>query len=258
MKYAGRRRTICTYYLTYLYFMLSKQQLIAGAAGAVLTLGLGAGAITFAATGTTPTSAVAAITSGMRKQPGVGGTVTAVNGNTVTVTGADGKTYTIDASAATVTKDETVSVSNIAVGDTVMANGTVNGTSVTATAIHDGKMSGGFGGRGMWGPGGMGRGVHGTVSAINGSTLTVTSTNPQTNVASTYTVDASNATVLKGDGTTKPSTSSLSAVAVGDNVMIMGATSGTNVTAKMIVDGPMPKMGSWGSQKPTTTTTTTQ
>jgi hypothetical protein len=237
--------------------MLSKQQLAAAAAGAVLTLGLGAGAITFAATGTTPTSAVAAITGNAKHMPGVGGTVTAVNGNTVTVTGADGKTYTIDASAAAITKDETATVSNIAVGDTVMADGTVSGTSVAATSIHDGKapMGGGFGGRGM---GGMGRGVHGTVSAISGNTLTVTSTNPQTQVASTYTVDATSATVLKGDGTTKPAASTLSAVAVGDNVSVEGTVSGTSVTAKMIIDGPMPKMGNWGGQKPATTSTTTQ
>ena len=236
----------------------TKQQLLAAAAGAVVTLGLGAGAVTFAATGTSP----AAITGAVKTMhaPGVGGTVTAVSGNTITVTGKDGKTYTIDATSAAITKDETVTVSSIAVGDTVMANGTVSGTSVTATAIHDGKMPAGgadFGGRGMGGSGqgGMGasRGVHGTVSAISGTTLTVTSTNTKTNTTSTYTVDASSATVLKGDGTTKPSTSTLSAVAVGDTVSVMGTTSGTSVTAKTIIDGPMPKMGSWGGQKPTTT-----
>ena len=241
---------------------LSKQQLLAAAAGAVVTLGLGAGAITFAATGTSPVAAITGSVKTTMHAPGVGGTVTAVSGNTITVTGADGKTYTIDATSAAITKDETVTVSSIAVGDTVMADGTVSGTSVTATAIHDGKMpagGAGFGGdRGTGGPGMMGgRGVHGTVSAVSGTTLTVTATNPKDSTTSTYTVDASSATVLKGDGTTKPSTSTLSAVAVGDTVSIQGTVSGTSVTAKTIIDGPVPtngpKMGSWGGQKPTTT-----
>ncbi len=234
--------------------MLSKQQLAAAATGAVLMLGLGAGALTYAQTTTGSTSASS---TPMMHLPGVGGTVTAVSGNTITVTGKDGKTYTIDAGSATITKDETVTVSSIAVGDTVMANGTVSGTSVTATSIHDGKapMGGGFGGRGF----GKGRGIHGTVSAISGNTLTVTSTSPANNTTSTYTVDASGATVLKGDGTTKPASSTLSSVVVGDNVMVMGATNGTSVTAKVIVDGPMPKM-QWNGAKPSsaTTPTTTQ
>ncbi len=188
--------------------------------------------------------------------PGVGGTVTAVSGNTVTVTGKDGKTYTIDAGSAAITKDETVSVSDIAVGDTVMADGTLSGATLTATSLHDGKMpAGGFGGRGMGGAM-MGRGVHGTVSAISGNTLTVTSTNPKTSAASTYTVDASGATVLKGDGTAKPASSTLSSVAVGDTVSVQGTVSGTSVTAKMIIDGPMPKMGNWNGKKPATTSTT--
>lgn len=233
---------------------LNKQQLMAAAAGAVLTLALGAGAITFADTGTGSTAGTTSTAQSGMHMPGVGGTVTAVNGNTITVTGPNGTSYTINAGSAAITKDETVSVSDIAVGDTIMANGTVSGTSVDATAIHDGKMPMGMGGFGGRGPGGMGRGVHGTVSAVNGTTLTVTATNPKDSTTSTYTVDASSATVLKGDGTAKPAASTLSSVAVGDNVMIQGTVSGTSVTAKMIVDGPMPQ---WNGQKPATTSTST-
>ncbi len=229
----------------------TKQQLLAAAAGVAVTIGLGAGALTFAATTPTTTGTVAPAVAHM---PGVGGTVTAVNGNTVTVTGMDGKTYTINAGSATITKDETVAVSAIAVGDTVMAGGTLSGTTLTATSLHDGKMPAGGGGFGGRGPGGMGRGVHGTVSAISGNTLTVTSTNPKTSVATTYTVDASSAKVLKGDGTTKPAASTLSSVAVGDNVMVDGTVTGTSVTAKMVVDAPMPVRTH--TAKPTTTTTT--
>ena len=83
--------------------------------------------------------------------PGVGGTVTAVSGNTVTVTGRDGKSYSIDAGSATITKDETVTVSSVAVGDTVMVKGTFNGTTLIATNLHDGKMP--MGGKGFGGHG---------------------------------------------------------------------------------------------------------
>jgi hypothetical protein len=216
--------------------MLSKKHLMSAAAGAVAMASLGLGAVAFADTAATS----GASQLGEMHRPGVGGTVTAVSGNTITVTGMDGKTYTIDASGAAITKDMTVGVSDIKVGDTIGAQGTVNGTSVTATNIHDGKMPM-MGGKGFGH--GRGHGIHGTVTSISGNTLTVTATNPQDNTTSTYTVDASSAKVLKGDGTGRPTDSTLSAVAVGDEVMVAGEVSGTSITAKMLVDGPMPKFG---------------
>ena len=96
-------------------------------------------------------------------QPGVAGKVTAVNGTTITISGraigsgmmgapgSSGKpatppaavTYTVDASGATVKKDNATStVSSIAVGDTIFAQGTVSGTNVTAVSIRDGFMMG--------------------------------------------------------------------------------------------------------------------
>lgn len=90
---------------------------------------------------------------------------------------------------------------------------------------------------------GMKPAVVGTVSAVSGTTLTVTakgrgewengdhgsSTQP---TPATFTVDASNATVLKGNAT-----SSVSSVAVGDTVIVLGSISGTNITATTIRDG---------------------
>ncbi len=70
--------------------------------------------------------------------PGIQGTVTAVNGSSLTVTGQDGKTYTVDGTSAEATKMQTISVSDITVGDTIGVDGTVSGTSVTATHIMDG------------------------------------------------------------------------------------------------------------------------
>ena len=178
---------------------------------------------------------------------GVFGTVSAISGDMITISSkgyganATTKTYTVDATNATVMKSNAASsVSAIAVGDTIMAQGTVSGTSVTATKIMDGMMMPGKGGAGM-GPGMMGRGmasstmaikgngqpvVGGTVSVVSGTTLTISNAS---NV--TYTVDASSATIDKGNAT-----SSISDVAVGDRVIVQGAVSGNSVTASSIID----------------------
>jgi hypothetical protein len=90
--------------------------------------------------GTTTGSATAGLNS--NGQPIIGGTVTAVSGDTVTITGKDNQTYTIDATNATVTKaGASSSVSSIAVGDQVLAQGTINGNSVTAVNVVDGTST---------------------------------------------------------------------------------------------------------------------
>jgi hypothetical protein len=178
--------------------------------------------------------------------PGVFGTVTAISGDSITLSSkgfgqnATATTYTVNATNATVMKSSAASsLSAIAVGDTLMVQGTVSGDSVTATKINDGVGGGMMGG----GRGGMQPGVFGTVSAVSGTTLTVTSkamVGPNgsngSSSATTYTVDASNATVVKNGAT-----STVSAIAVGDTVMIQGTVSGDNVTAKTIRDGVVPQ-----------------
>lgn len=161
--------------------------------------------------------------------PGVAGTVSAVNGDSLTVAGKNGTTYTVDITTATVMKSSgagtaptTATVGDIAVGDTIMAQGTVSGTSVTATNVMDGQFFGGPHG----GPGGMG-GVMGTVSAVNGTTITVTGQN-----GGTYTIDASSSTVNENG-----STSSLSNVKVGDTVHVGGSITTASMTATHIDDG---------------------
>ncbi len=191
---------------------------------------------------------------GMRKDMGIAGTVASVSGNTITVTSKGGwnstagTTYTVDATNATVSKDGvSSSVSSIATGDMVMVQGTVNGASVTATAIHDGKGPK----EGM--PFGQnvasiiqGNGqpvVGGTITAINGTALTVTNTG---NV--TYTVDATNATVTK-DG----ASSSVSSIAVNDRVVVQGTVNGTSISAASIVDqggAPSTQTSTPGSMPP--------
>lgn len=92
---------------------------------------------------------------GMGQPPGVFGQVAAINGATITITDSrNSTTYTIDASNASVTKNGSASsLSNIAVGDTIIVQGMVSGNSVTATSIMDGfGGNGGYPGR----PGGIG------------------------------------------------------------------------------------------------------
>jgi hypothetical protein len=71
-------------------------------------------------------------------QPVVAGSVTAVSGNTVTITNKSNVTYTVDATNAKIDKAGALStVANITVGDMIVAQGTVNGNAITASSIMD-------------------------------------------------------------------------------------------------------------------------
>jgi hypothetical protein len=207
--------------------------------------------------------------SGMRggMTPGVFGTVSAVNGDTLTVTAAArparpmpeqastsvsapsvvaGTVYTVNATNAKIYKGSvttTVSVSAIATGDTVMVQGTVNGANVAATVIRDG-VSGTMGGRPVMPGKGFGHSASSTSSTtpiiqgngepvVGGSVtaisgVTLTVTNTS-NV--TYTINAASATVV-----VKGASSTFSNVAVGDNVIVQGTVNGNSVTASSIID----------------------
>lgn len=194
-------------------------------------------------------------------RPAVFGTVSAVSGDIITVTGRQGFastspsiTYTVDATNATVRKDNATStVSAIAVGDTVAVQGTVSGTNVTATSIRDGVMRG-PGSPGMIGDAGRtwtghasstlpimeGNGqpvIAGKISALNGTSLTVTTAG-----SLTYTVDASNAKILEGNNVV-----SISSISVGDTVLVQGTVNGTSVTASSVIDQQAATSGTRGS-----------
>ena len=71
-------------------------------------------------------------------QPVVGGAVTVINGASLTITNKSNVNYTVDATNATITKNGTASsLSNISVGDNIIVQGTVNGSSITASSIID-------------------------------------------------------------------------------------------------------------------------
>lgn len=202
---------------------------------------------------------------GAMKGDRIFGTVSAVNGNTLTVNGTmrmmrwspwkKGKVdasssstaqivYTVDASNAKIYKGSattTVTVADIAIGDTVVVQGTVSGTAVTAIVIRDGAFprptgrpvmsSGGrrFDRGASSTPAMQGNGepvVGGNVTAISGTTLTITNAS---NV--TYTINAASTTIIK-NGTS----SALSNIGVGDSLMVQGTINGTSVTASSIID----------------------
>jgi hypothetical protein len=193
-------------------------------------------------------------------KPAVAGTVTAVNGNTITINGRQGfgsttptTTFTVDATNATVKKNNATStVSSIVVGDTIFAEGTITGTNVVATSIRDGVMTPGMRGQGNPGINGksgmasstpvLGNGqpvIAGTVSVISGNTLTITTAS---NV--TYSVDAGNAKILEGQNTV-----ALSSIVVGNKVLVQGTVNGTSVTASTIVDrSGVPTAGATSAQ----------
>lgn len=167
--------------------------------------------------------------------PGTIGRVTAVSGTTLTVSVKKWKdnasiVYTVDASSATVEKAGTAStLSSVAVGDNVIIEGTITGTSIVATKIHDGMperkdkdtdhtplLDGS--GQPI---------IGGTVTAISGSTISITN---KSNV--TYTIDATSAKVTK-NGTTA---ATISNIVIGDTIMIQGTANGTAVVATSVAD----------------------
>jgi len=188
-------------------------------------------------------------------RPGVVGSVTAINGTTLTLQSMSfgqrpvansstpaptpsPTTYTVNASNATIIKNNaTSSIGSVVVGDRVFVQGTVTGNSVVATTIRDGltMMRGGKPGTpGAHGqeqttvPGNGQPVVAGTVSTVNGTSITIT-----TSSNTSYTIDASSATVTKAGAA-----STVSAVAAGDYVVVQGAVNGSAVTAHSVMDQP--------------------
>ena len=189
------------------------------------------------------------------------GKVTAVSGSILTIKGMKGATSTIDGTSATITmgfgKNATsTTIGAIKVGDRVTAIGTLSGSTVSATAIYDmvmHKMPKSMAGKGSWAGGGMmpKNVTMGKVTAISGSTITIAGM-----MNKAITIDGTSATVTKGFGTSATS-STVSAIQVGDYISAQGTISGTTVTATSIRDlgvitiptgkGMMNK-GKWGGK----------
>ncbi len=73
------------------------------------------------------------------------GHVTAISGNTITITDMKNATYTVDATAAQIVKGNHAqtaeTIADVKIGDRIVAIGTINGTTITATKIIDSATS---------------------------------------------------------------------------------------------------------------------
>ena len=71
-------------------------------------------------------------------QPIVGGIISAISSSTITITNKSNVVYTVNTSNAKIVQGKnTILLSNLAVGDSVIVQGTVNGTAITASSIID-------------------------------------------------------------------------------------------------------------------------
>ncbi len=71
-------------------------------------------------------------------QPIVGGKISAISGNSITVVNVSNITYTVDITNAKITQGAKVATAtNLTIGDPVVVQGTVNGTLITATSVID-------------------------------------------------------------------------------------------------------------------------
>jgi hypothetical protein len=168
----------------------------------------------------------------------VRGTVSAVSGSTIILSAKNGAQYTVDTGNSTAfydvtragtfgTRDKSAgSLSGVALGDLVIAKGSLSGSTLAAKKVLD--VSGA-------------RALHGTVSAVSGSTITLSTKKGQS-----YTIDTSNSTqfwqvVAKGGmfGKRVKDPSSLAAIAAGDRISVRGSASSANaavINATVVIE----------------------
>jgi hypothetical protein len=170
--------------------------------------------------------------------PGTVGTIASINGSTLTITTPSGSSVKVVTSASTtVTRASSGVVSDIRQGDRVVVAGSASGSTIAAERITD---SGSTATNPPAGPrGGNPRLAAGTVSSINGSTLTITES------------DGTKVTVTTTGGTavTTASSASVSDLAAGQTVEVSGTTaSDGTVTATAIREGAVFRPGGFGER----------
>lgn len=192
---------------------------------------------------------------------GAAGTVTAIDGGTLSVEGQDGAETTVKATDdTTVTKTSDGELGDLAVGDNVLVVGETDGDAVAAQSITDngdqelslggrpgapdgqappeGQMPNGSvpdgqappdGGQGFPGGGPGGMPTAGEITKIDGETITI------------KTVDGSVVTVTTSDDTTVSVTETIEVgdIEVGDTISAMGETADDVVTAQTIRVGAL-------------------
>ena len=150
----------------------------------------------------------------------VNGKVVSVNGSIITLTNKKNVVYTIDATNAKFAGKEigdAFTLASILPNDEISVRGTVTGTNVVATSISDKSYTD--------------RTIFpGKVVSVSGSTITL-----MKDKNTTYTVNVGSATVTKGFGKNSK-TISISDIAVGDRLAVIGSLAGTVVTPTSIQD----------------------
>jgi len=126
--------------------MTKKSTMVALAAVIFTASALGFSGVTFAESARAASSWKSSqntIKNYLKNAPGVVGKVTAINGNTITISSKNNTIYTINASTAQVVKNRNtiISLGDVKIGDTIMAKGTIDGTAVNASSIFDGKVA---------------------------------------------------------------------------------------------------------------------
>ncbi len=198
---------------------ISKTQALFVGGATVITLLIGIPA--FAATTNVISSAYSGRFIHKGTRPVVIGTVSAINGPTLTVTTSKGTAYSVDATNASIEKgfgknETTLALSNIAVNDMVAVQGTVSGNSVTATTVHDGIPVRTATARRSWYGSASQNASFGTVANVDGSTFTLT--HKTKTGTSTVTITTTGATTYKKNG----QVDTAGDLAVGQRVVVMG------------------------------------
>jgi hypothetical protein len=172
------------------------------------------------AAGTTMTDAdgTSKAGGGAAHRYGRGLTVTAVSGNTITARGRNGQTVTVQVSAPTTYSEAgaTASLADIKVGSVIAVQGSRTGSTIAATAITIVLPH-----------------VDGQVTAVNGTSYTVTDR------SATYTVTTTGGTIYVNAGGTA---ATASAVKVGVSIRAEGSLSsdGKTLIAQRVVILPSP------------------
>ena len=231
---------------------------------ATLITTLGVGSLSYASKASAATSSTIAPYNtagnkhgfGAGKGQGAAGTVTAIDGSSITIVSGvkKDKTFIVDASGANFLKTPTlvkgqkpgtptsITLADIKVGDTVMIRGTINGTAIKATTVTDGvKM--GFPENNMLEKKNT---VEGTVSGVSGNSISLLDKSN-----ATYAVDASNAKIMKtvqstanttgAQKYTAPVAITIADIKTGDVLTVNGTKNGTTIVATNIFDGKMVK-----------------
>lgn len=191
---------------------------------------------TAAATATVAATATTSATVAPLDTASVAGQVSAINGSTLTVgqPGQSTDTTVQLASNVVVQYDETITFTDIVVGDTVAAAGTRNGSEFTANRIRvttgSSTPSGGSSGSDQSSDGPLGTPLAGTVTAVTSDSITVTDADG----SSVHVTLAANGKIRK------PVEGDASDIAVGNSILAFGATENGVFTATRVIIVPDP------------------